>query len=331
MTVALFLIAVLQDAPASTLREKAESRVESAAMRKHVEYLASDELQGRLCGSPGNDKAADYIASLYKKFGFEPFGDADDAGKRGYFQSFTFKSGKREFKTRNVVAVLRGSDEALKDEFVVLGAHFDHVGTAKDPDPGRMPPGDDAAADTIYNGADDNASGTGGLLMLAQALSDAGVKPRRSLVFIHFNGEEWGLKGSEAYVARPPAPLKNHIAMINFDMLGRNSTRAVTIKGAGSCAAWEEWAKKCNAGIDLKYRIVKAATGSTDYLNFLRKQIPAVGFFTELHADYHAPSDHAEKLDYERMEKIVRLALRMAVELADAEKRPGWTAPPGWK
>jgi Zn-dependent M28 family amino/carboxypeptidase len=327
----LVLVLLLQDSRVPTALEKAESRVEGAAMRKHVEFLASDDLKGRLCGSAGNDKAAEYIAALYKKFGFKPFGDADDAGQRGYFQTFTFKSARKEFKTKNVVAILRGSDEKLKDEVVVVGAHFDHVGTAKDPDPGRMPPGDDEGSDTIYNGADDNASGTSGLLMLAQAMADAGLQPKRSIVFIHFNGEEWGLKGSEAYVNNPPVPVKNHVAMINFDMLGRNSTKSVTLKGAGSCGLWEDLAKKSNAGVDLKYKIVKAATGSTDYLNFLKKQIPALGFFTELHADYHAPSDHAEKLDYERMEKIIKVALRMTVELADADKRPEWTAPPGWK
>lgn len=329
---AVLLVVLFQDSPSVSPLKKSESAVSAATMRKHVEFLSSDDLKGRLCGSPGNDKAAEYIVALYKKLGLEPMGDDDDGGVRGYYQFFSFKIArvKKEFRTRNVVAVLRGSDEKLKDQIVVLGAHYDHVGTTQDPDPGRTPP-DEESGDTIFNGADDNASGTTGLLMLAQAIVAGGLKPRRTIVFVNFNGEEWGLKGSEAYLDHPPFPIKNHVAMINFDMLGRNKEKPVTLKGAGSSPIWEELAKQANDGIDLKYRIVKPATGSTDYLNYLKKQIPAVGFFTELHADYHGVADTAEKLDYERMEKIVRVALRMAMSLADADQRPEWSAPPGWK
>jgi Zn-dependent M28 family amino/carboxypeptidase len=311
----LLLLLWLQDRPAA----KAETVVEAAVLRRHVEYLASDEFKGRMCGSPENVKASEYIADVYKKLGLAPMGDEDDGGVRSYFQQFSFRAEgvKAPFHTRNVIAVLPGSDPKVKDEIVVLGAHFDHVGTAKDPDPGRNWVDPDAK-DIIFNGADDNASGTAALLMLAQAFASGELKPRRTMVFGHFNGEEWGMKGSEAYLKDPPFPLKNHVAMLNFDMVGRNSERPV----------WAPLAESCSDGLELKLKIIKPAVGSTDFHSFLKKKIPAAGFFTDFHADYHGTRDSAEKLDYNRMAKIVRLALRMAMAVADADERPEWTAPP---
>jgi Zn-dependent M28 family amino/carboxypeptidase len=324
----VFWILAAQDAPL----EAAEETIRPEELRKHVEFLASDELRGRLCGSPGNDRAAEYIAGHYRALGAEPMGDPDDGGVRGYFQQFSFSDprSKKKFRARNVVAAVRGSDEKLRREIVVVGAHFDHVGTSDDPDPGRLPPMG-GPEDRIYNGADDNGSGTSGLLLLAQAFVRGGLKTRRTVLFVNFNGEEWGLKGSEAYLADPPFPLADHVAMINFDMLGRNPMRAVTVKGTGSSPTWEPWVKAAAESADLRVRQVKAATGSTDFHSFLARKIPSIGFFTEFHADYHAPGDVAEKLDYDRMSKIVRAAVRLTWSVAQAEERPPWTAPPGSK
>jgi hypothetical protein len=299
-----------------TRPKRAEELIAADGLRKHVEFLASDELKGRMAGEPENDRATEYIAKHFEKLGLKPL------GTDGFYQPFNFKRSKIDTKTRNVVALLEGG--SLKDEFVVFGAHCDHVGTSSMPNPGRSRAGDDK----IYNGADDNASGTAVLLELARAFAQGGAKPKRSIIFIAFNAEEWGLLGSAHYVANPPKPLEKHVAAICCDMVGRNQDKPITIKGAGSAAEWPDLIKKMNEGVELKYNLVLPASGSTDYLNYIKKKIPSIDYYSEDHPDYHGPGDHAEKLGYDRMEKIGRHAFKITLEVANREGRMAFTQPP---
>jgi hypothetical protein len=309
--------AAIQDKPPKkpskkppTKTEKPEELITAADLRKHVEFLASDELRGRRAGSSENDKATQYIADRFKEWGLK------EMGTEGYFQPFTYGGKKGQVKTRNVVALLEGGN--LKDEYVLYGAHCDHLGGS---DSGK-------GGDGIYNGADDNASGSAQLLEVARAFAEGGVQPRRSVIFIAFNAEEAGLKGSAHYVANPPKPLSQHAAVICSDMVGRNQDKPITIKGAGSAAEWPDIIRKANDGVDLSHKVELAASGATDYLNFIKKNIPSVDFFSGFHGDYHKVGDSAEKLGYERMEKSARVAFKMTLEVANREGRMSFTPPP---
>lgn len=305
--------------PGAAPRNPLEAAVRSARaanIREHLAYLASDELEGRLAGYPGNDKASEYIANKIKDWGLKP------GNGESYFQPFKIK----DRDTRNVIGVIEGG--AWKDEYVIIGGHFDHVGMTGQDNPGRSSGNGDDPGDKIWNGADDNGSGTSTLLEIARCLAQSGFKPMRTIVFLWFSGEEYGLLGSKHYCANPIFSLKKTVAMICMDMVGRNSDKPVTIKGAASADAWKGIIEAAAEGTGLAYTIEPRATGSTDYLTFLRSQIPAIDFFTDFHADYHKRSDTADKIDYDQCAKVARTAIRMAAHLADREQKLLFKDPP---
>jgi hypothetical protein len=305
--------------PGAPPRDPLEAAVRSALaanIREHLMYLASDELEGRLAGYPGNDKASEYIAGKIKAWGLKP-GNGDS-----YFQPFQIKG--RD--TRNVIGVIEG--DALKDEFVIVGGHFDHVGMIGQDNPGRSSGRNDDPEDKIWNGADDNGSGTSTLLEIARCFAQAGLKPKRTIVFLWFSGEEYGLLGSKHYCANPIFDLKKTYAMVCMDMVGRNSDKPVTIKGAASADDWKGIIDAAAEGTELNYRIEPRATGSTDYLTFVRNQIPAVDFFSDFHADYHKRSDTPDKIDYAQCVKVARATIRLAKLLADREEKLIFKEPP---
>lgn len=296
--------------------ETAVRSARSANIREHLTYLASDELEGRLAGYPGNDKASEYIANKIKDWGLKP-GNGDS-----YFQTFQIKGRN----TRNVIGVIEGGK--LKDEYVIIGGHFDHVGMAGQDNPGRSSGQNDDPEDKIWNGADDNGSGTSTLLEVARSLAQANYRPQRTIVFLWFSGEEYGLLGSKHYCANPIFDLRKTFAMVCMDMVGRNSDKPVTIKGAASADGWKEIIETAAQGTGLNYRIEPRATGSTDYLTFIRNQIPSIDFFSDFHADYHKRSDTADKIDYDQCVKVARAAIRLVAHLADREGKLVFKDPP---
>ncbi len=201
-------------------------------------------------------------------------------------------------EARNVVGVLPGSDPELKHEWIVIGAHHDHVGAYAGP------------GDTIFNGADDNASGVSGVLELAQAFATRETSPRRTLVFATFTGEEKGLLGSRALVEQGTLPLDKLVFMLNLDMIGRNSDAGVQVFGDGFVRDLRGLVEEVNTGagrIDLAFAGQEYSANS-DHHAFYREGVPFMFFFTGTHEDYHRIGDHAEKLDYRRMREIIRLA-----------------------
>lgn len=296
--------------------ERACAKVTVEHLRRHVEYLASDELEGRAAGYPGNDKAAEYIAGVFKEAGLAPAGDA-----KTYFQKF--RVGGRD--TRNVLAAWEGEDPELKKEVVLVGAHFDHVGTADQRDFGRL--GGAGNPDRIWNGADDNASGTSVLLAVAQAFAEAGVRARRTLVFAAFSGEEAGLLGSRHYTQYPFVPLERHVFMLNLDMVGRNPHRPMHIQGVGSAegGAVRGIVERAVERAGLKAKIEDSVTllgGDSDHSSFRDRGVPFAFFWSGFHADYHKPSDHAEKLAYDNMAKVGCAAVDILYEVGRLEPRP---------
>ena len=224
----------------------------------------------------------------------------------------------------NVLATLPGTD--LADELVIIGAHYDHIGVEDeggDASKGHCSSVKDkeGAVDRICNGADDNASGTAMVLELARAWVAAGVKPRRTVVFAHFAGEELGLFGSKALAESPPFDLSKVKAMVNLDMVGRLGRRGLAIGGISSS---EGWMPLLDAIGNHEMSVIYEGGVATrsDHANFYRKQIPVLFFFTGVHNDYHRPTDHTEKINVEGMDSIGALVSQVMLALADGYAIP---------
>lgn len=296
-----------------TTRDLGTRAADSTAIRNDIAYLASDKLEGRMTGTPGNDSAAAYVARRYRYLGLEaPF--------PGYLQEFTARPAAAAhmgdtagMKTQNVVAILKGSDPALRNRYIVIGAHFDHLGRksqyAMDPE----------AGDAIRNGADDNASGTAAVLQLARMLSVE--KPKHSIVFANFSGEEEGLLGSQYFVENSPVPLDSIVTMFNFDMVGRLVDDKLLVYGTGTAAELPMLVDSASLKIvpALKIQGGGDGFGSSDHSSFYAKNIPVLHFFTDNHADYHRATDDVEKINAEGEARVVNLALEMIESL---DRRP---------
>ena len=223
--------------------------------------------------------------------------------------------------TKNIVGFLAGSDPVLKDQLVVLGAHHDHLGFGGEGS-GSLKP--DTVA--IHNGADDNASGTAGLLELAEAFAANKASLKRSMLFISFAGEELGLLGSAHYVKNPTVPLERSVVMINMDMIGRLNNGALIVYGIGTSPGFETLVKKFNADSALVLKLNKDGFGPSDHASFYGKQIPVFHFFTDIHSDYHRPSDDYDKINYPGMEQVVRYIQKITTDLDQAGEKPQYVA-----
>lgn len=277
----------------------------------YVKFLASDELKGRETGEEGCRLAAEYIAERFRAAGLTPVGDDGT-----FFQHYTIRARKGRKDTANVVGALVGSDPALKDEVVVVGAHYDHLGQGRGWTGGRIggPKGDD----DIWNGADDNASGTSGVLAIAHALGTARLRPRRTVLFALFSGEEKGLLGSAHYVKAPIYPLKQTVAMINCDMISRNSAERIGVMGTATSPVWKAWVEAAarEAGIDAS--IYEGFTyAQSDQFSFYQKGIPALFFEDGMHKDYHRVTDSWDKINPGKVARTARLAGRVVWEAAN--------------
>lgn len=297
-----------------------------------VTSLASDEFEGRGAGYPGGNMAAEFIADEFRNARLHPYGDADKDGSRSYFQEFKFGD---DLVTQNVIGTIRGTDSVLRNEIVVIGAHYDHVGRA---DQGRHYGriGSATADDKIFNGADDNASGVAGMIAIAHAMRTANFAPKRTIVFIAFGAEEHGLIGSEYYCNNPTVGnIKNHVFMLNLDMIGRNPHKPIEVTGWAT-ARGEALNDICKESIDLFelnatiVDVPKYDSGDSDHSSFLSKAIPVVYFFTGLHADYHRVTDHAEKIDHKNLAKIAKAAMYIVswVSIMEARPRFNWAEIP---
>ena len=264
---------------------------------------------------------------------------------------------RNEVTAYNVIGVLEGSDPALKNETIIIGAHFDHLGHGGD--------GSLAANSTeIHHGADDNASGTAGMLELARILSTQRPRPKRTIVFMGFSGEEEGLLGSNYYVNHPLLPLENTVAMINMDMIGRMKDRKVIIGGMGTAKEWRGIIDSYNLSgnkapvlssmtatpgtsdpppltvatsatsppvtksdsnktFDVTYQ--EDGLGPSDHSSFYLKHIPVLFFWTGTHNDYHKPSDTFDKINYTDEVRILMLVARIVNDVDRSEKRLTYT------
>jgi hypothetical protein len=293
-------------------------------LSEHLYIYASDEFEGRDTGEPGQKKAVEYLRNYYKSIGIEP-GDLEG----DYFQEMTLtmrgRRGQepRTVETENVVAIIKGSEKP--DEYVVITAHLDHVGV------------DDKG---IYNGADDDGSGTVALLEIAEAFkkaADRGKGPKRSIVFLHVTGEEKGLLGSAYYTDNPIYPLENTVVNLNVDMIGRidpsrrekNRDYIYLIGSDHDSVDLHNLSEQTNAesvNMTLDYRYNDKNDPNrfyyrSDHYNFAKNGIPIIFYFTGTHADYHKVTDTPDKIEYDLLEMRSRLIFYTAWNIANREKR----------
>lgn len=330
-------------------------------LRSSITYLASDKLDGRRTGSAGALAAAGFIAGEFGKIGLQPgvsftAQNVDSSKPRKLSRTFLQKfpailaadrdkpeTDRRAVDGYNVVGILPGTDALLKDEAIVVGAHFDHLGHGG---------GDSLQANSteIHHGADDNASGVAALLELAKMFA-AEKKNRRTIIFVAFGGEEEGLLGSKFYLNNPSLPLEKTVAMFNLDMVGRLKDNKLTIGGTGTASEWKTLIETKNvaAGNAPQPQIVNAASmknapaiqtetsanfplfsltlnedgfGPSDHSSFYSKQIPVLFFFTGIHEDYHKPSDTADKINYEGLKQVASFVGTLVKAVDANQKRP---------
>ncbi|MBI3712652.1 MAG: M20/M25/M40 family metallo-hydrolase [Burkholderiales bacterium] len=332
---ALCLSAVTQ---VSAQQSPAAQAISAQAMRGHMHFLASDLLEGRDTPSRGLDLAAEYIAAQFRSVGLEP------VGNEGYFQTADWNVLKKEIRrrpgaaapasvsetapetpviVRNVVGLLRGSDPVLKDTYVLVTAHYDHIGMKSSGD-----------GDRIFNGANDDASGTVSVIELAKAFAGMKERPKRSIVFMTFFGEEKGLVGSRFYGKHPLFAINKTVAGINIEQVGRTddsegaqvasvgvtgfdfSEVGAIIKQAGDASGIRVWKHPVNSD---RY------FGASDNQALADQGIPAhtisvaYGF-----PDYHGVGDEAHKIDYENMAKVDRAVALAIAQIANRDEAPKW-------
>jgi hypothetical protein len=306
------LLLLLQTDPSG----EALKTIDEETLRAHENVLASDEFEGRAAGFPGNEKAVAYLLKEIEGYGLKP------AGADGYTQEFEFENQGYTRHAKNVIGLLEGSDPVLKSEFVLIGGHLDHVGRLGQAVGGQKDGKKDG--DEIWNGADDNGSGTSAILTVARAFAKGSVKHRRSILFCWWNAEEAGLKGSTWWAAHPTRPIEKVTYCLNLDMIGRNPDRPMDVEGVKNAEGdtlERILTEACEAEKlkITKYDHTNEAMFRSDGVSLLRQGVPATMFFTYWHADYHAVGDHADKIAYPHLAQIARVSFRVVRDVANLE------------
>jgi hypothetical protein len=273
-------------------------------MMEDINYLAGESMAGRELGSAALNRAADYIANVFKKAGLQPGGSRPDS----YFQTWKqdVGKGKGTVTLKNVIGVLPGNNSQLQGQSLIVSAHYDHLGKGW-PDVHKGDKG------KIHYGADDNASGVAVMLELIRQVSKK-WRPERTIVFVAFSGEEAGLLGSQYYAKHPGNyPLDKIIGVINLDTVGRLGSNPVTVFGTGSAREWVHIFRGAGFVTGIAVKSVADDYGFSDQKSFIDKGVPGVQFFGSVHRDYHRPGDTADKVDSAGLVKVAAI-LKEAVE-----------------
>jgi Zn-dependent M28 family amino/carboxypeptidase len=325
-----FAAAVLSAFGSSVQAQTPATSPEAARIYRDIAYLASDALEGRGTGTAGNDSAAAYLARRDAGLGMRALivdssraecrSPSAPASCRTFLQKFVARgvemahAGRPEgVATQNVVAMIPGRDPSLRTEYVVIGAHFDHLGRST---AGALDP---EARDAIRNGADDNASGTAAIMELARSFA---AKPaRRSIIIVNFSGEELGLLGSQWFVEHAPVPLDSIVAMVNFDMVGRLRNDKLIVYGVATAKELPAIVDSANVAPKLAISAVGDGFGPSDHSSFYTKGIPVLHLFTDIHEDYHKATDDIEKINTAGEVRVVAFAERAVRSIADRSAR----------
>ncbi|MGC1272700.1 MAG: M20/M25/M40 family metallo-hydrolase [Planctomycetaceae bacterium] len=299
------LIICLTSVPAWAA-DRAASLITTGELRTHVETLAADSLEGREAGRRGGHAAAAYLLSELKRLDVRPAGEAG---------SFVQEFGPGY---RNILVLIPGSDEALKEQVVVVGAHYDHVGYgAKGNSFGPL--------GQIHNGADDNASGTAALLELVESFAALKSKPKRTLLFAFWDAEEKGLLGSEHWLSHPTVTSASVVFTFNFDMLGRMRNRKVEVYGVRTAIGLRRLVSEQNFETDLTLQFDWNQREDSDHWSFFQRGIPYLMLHSGLHDEYHRPSDDANLINFDGLHAVTTLSRATIVAVANA---PSWSFRP---
>ncbi|WP_374462594.1 M28 family metallopeptidase [Chryseobacterium sp.] len=311
--------------PVSTKHNRAFNKayevINADDLKKNLYVIAADDMEGRDTGSKGQKKAGEYIVDYYKNLGISA-----PKALNSYYQKvpseFMKKRGGGNLPdSENILAFIEGSEKP--EEIVVVSAHYDHVGTKNG---------------VVYNGADDDGSGTVAVMEIAKAFQQAkksGKGPKRSVLFLHVTGEEHGLFGSEYYSENPVFPLANTIVDLNIDMIGRDDPanrgkQYVYVIGSDMLSSQlkviNEAANKRTNNLELNYKYddlndPEQLYYRSDHYNFAKHNIPVAFFFDGIHEDYHKPTDDPEKIDYQLLEKRTQLIFTTAWDIANRKER----------
>lgn len=294
----------------------AQATISEQRLRRDVTYLASDKLKGRGTATPEEQKAARYIARQFKKAGLKPMGDNGT-----WYHTFTFKKSSDPhggetadapvLTSRNVVGFLDNG----ADHTIIIGAHYDHLGLGHDRNSLDANP-----HGKIHNGADDNASGTAGVLELARYFAKNGVRERHNFLFICFSAEELGLIGSKKYTERPTIDLSKAHFMLNMDMIGRlNEERRLVVGGVGTAPDFVPLIERLPKG-NFFVKMDSSGVGPSDHTSFYLKNIPVLFFFTGQHADYHKPTDDVGKVNFPGQKAVLDFAVQL-IEALDQKPK----------
>jgi Zn-dependent M28 family amino/carboxypeptidase len=307
----LFLLLVL----AGPIAAQARLPISEHNIRAELGFLASDAMQGRGSGTNFERIAAEYIGSQFRQFGLQPGGDTDSAGIKSYVQRVALdQTGTKT--TWNVIGILKGSDPRLASEVIMLSAHLDHLGVRE-----TMP------GDNIFNGADDDASGCVAVMELARVLA-GGKRPRRTIYFVCFGSEERGGVGSRHFIDNPPVPLKQFVADLTFEMLGRPDPKVA----AGTL--WLTGFERSTLGPELARQGASLVADPHPEQNFFRRSdnypLALRGVIAHtissfgLHTDYHRPSDDVSKIDFAFMTRSLNSLVKPIRWFANSNFRPAW-------
>lgn len=292
-----------------------------------IGFLASDELLGRDAGTASGKIAARYLAAQLEQMGvqplntnyFQPFYSVQTAAPKSSTRwqshpdsvsAIMQKGLHRKLSMQNVLGFIPGKN---KNEFVIVGAHYDHLGT-------------DAllSGDGIYNGADDNASGVSAVLQIARAFQQSGVQPERNIIFAFWDGEEKGLLGSQYFVSQFSS-VKNVKSYLNFDMIGRNNNESkpkhVVFFYTAAHKAFEQWlrddVKKYNLDLEPDYRAWDNPVGGSDNGSFAKAGVPILWYHTDGHPDYHQPTDEPSRINWNKLIEITKASYLNAWKMAN--------------
>ena len=287
----------------------------AAQIAEELGTLASDAMQGRGSGTPDELRAASYLAAELHQIGISPLGDSGSF-IQDVSTTVNFRSGPRPWHTRNVIGVLAGSDAKLKDQVVLLTAHLDHLGV------GRPVNGH-----SIYNGADDDASGCVAVLQLARALA-AGPRPKRTVLFVFFGSEETGGQGNEYFLRHPPLPLDRIVANLEFEMIGRADPAVKPDE------LWLTGYDRSDLGPELARHGAKLVADPHPQQQFFQRSdnfaLAQRGIVAQtissygLHSDYHQPSDDLSHIDFKHMDRAIASMVEPVEWLANSDFKPQW-------
>lgn len=279
------------------LLNRARTTITDQELSTHIEVLADDSFEGREAGTRGGRAAAKYLLKFLER-------DLQPIVKNGgYVQSFNAGY-------RNLLGVIEGNDPELKNEYLLVGAHYDHVGYGNSRN-SYGPFGQ------IHNGADDNASGVSALLEVMDAFATTGLSCKRSIIFAFWDGEEKGLLGSEHWAINPSIPLDQVKLAINVDMIGHLRNNRVEVYGARSMRGLRHMVTAANAGSELKLDYLWEINENSDHHSFHKRQIPVLMFHTGLHDFYHRPIDDAHLINAEGVQQVSNLLLNTLTVLGN--------------